>query len=91
MGTSKHDCRGKIRRSNLCFRFLGPNVQQETTTAVLFNKQKQSNNTFIYIHLKMKWFCSSLLCYNNFCSKTGARDKIKYYRLAKNPKTQNEY
>lgn len=28
----------------------------------------------------------SSLCYNNFRSKTGTGDKIKYYRLPKNPK-----
>lgn len=37
----------------------------------------------------MKW--SSSLCYNNFCSKTGTGDKIKYYRLPNNPNSQNEY
>ena len=37
----------------------------------------------------MKW--SSSLCYNNFCSKTGTGDKIKYYRLPNNPNSPNEY
>ena len=39
----------------------------------------------------MKWFCSSALCYTNSRSKTGAVDKIKYYRLPKDSETQNNF
>ena len=35
-----------------------------------------------------KWLCSSLLCYNNFCTKTKTGDKIKYFRLLNNTETQ---
>ena len=79
----------------MLFYFLGGKVKKETTSQqylqVCLISKKQSNNTFIYIHLKMKSFCSSSLCYTNFRSKTGTGDKMKYYRLPKNPKTQNKY
>ena len=38
----------------------------------------------------MKWFCSSLLYYDNFCTKADTGDKIKYCRLPKNTQTQQE-
>ena len=46
---------------------------------------------FWYIFkITMKWLWSSSLCITDFCTKTGAGDKIKYYRLSKNIKTQHE-
>ena len=40
---------------------------------------------FVYIincdtfsKITVKWLCPSLFCYNNFCTKTGTGDKIKY-------------
>ena len=39
----------------------------------------------------MKWVCSSLLCYNNFCTKADTDDRIKYCRLLNNTETQQEY
>ena len=50
---------------------------------------------FVYI-LKQEigydsqWLCSSLLCYDNFCTKTDTGDKIKYSRIPKNTETQQE-
>ena len=38
----------------------------------------------------MKWFWSSSLCYDNFCTKTDISNKIKYYRFPKNTETQQE-
>ena len=37
-----------------------------------------------------KWLCSSSLYYDNFCAKTDTGDKIKYSRIRKNKKTQQE-
>lgn len=31
------------------------------------------------------------LCYNNFCTKTAAGNKIQYYRVSKSPERQQEY
>ena len=31
-----------------------------------------------------------MLCYDNFCTKTDTRDKIKYNRLSKNTEAQQE-
>ena len=38
----------------------------------------------------VKWLCSSSLCIIDFCTKTDACDKIKYYKLFKNTKRQQE-
>ena len=38
----------------------------------------------------MKWFCSSFLYIIDFCTKTNISDKIKYFRLSKNTKSQQE-
>ena len=43
---------------------------------------------FWYIFkITMKWLCSSSLCYDNFCIKTGTSDKVKYCRRPKNTET----
>ena len=34
--------------------------------------------------------CSSLLCYDNFCTKPDTGDKIKYSRIPKNIEIQQE-
>ena len=38
----------------------------------------------------MKWLCSSSISIADFCTKTDAGDKIKYYRLSKNTKRPRE-
>ena len=48
---------------------------------------------FVYIHKReigydSQWRCSSLLRYDNFCTKTDTCDKIKYSRIPKNTETQ---
>ena len=40
--------------------------------------------------ITVAWLCSSLLCIIDFCTETDAGDKIKYYRLSKNTKRQQE-
>ena len=37
-----------------------------------------------------KWLSCSSLYYDNFCIKTDTGDKIKYSRIPKNKKTQQE-
>ena len=38
----------------------------------------------------MKWLWSSSLNYDNFCTKSGTGNKIKYCRFPKNIETQQE-
>ena len=48
------------------------------------------SSVLVHFYITIKWFCSSLLCYDNFCTITDSGNKIKYCRLPKNSETQQE-
>lgn len=71
LGTCKNDCLDKISKKPGLLTFLSGNRICQLVALNIFS-------ILIKIfEITMKWFCSFLLCYNNFYTKTNTGNKIK--------------
>ena len=84
LGTSKIDCRDKVSKKPGLLTFFKREIGYAASCLVsfaIFNK---------FFKVTLKWLCSSLLCYNNFCAKTNTGDKMKYHKFFNNTEAQQK-
>ena len=62
----------------------------------IFKRGKEHESWLLFcqfpctVKITLKWLYSSLLCSNNFPSQIDTVNKIKYFKLSKNPETQQK-